>query len=114
VTDTLSTNGVGSRPVIRVEQLRRDYRMGTNVVAALRGLDLEIWPGEMVAIMAPSGSGKSTLLNLLGCLDRPTGGRYWLDGQLVSELSESQLAAVRNRKIGFVFRLSTSCHGRRR
>jgi putative ABC transport system ATP-binding protein len=103
VTDVLSNNGVERWPVIRVEQLRRDYRLGPNVVAALRGLDLEIWPGEMVAIMAPSGAGKSTLLNLLGCLDRPTAGRYWLDGQLVSELSEAQLAAVRNRKIGFVF-----------
>jgi putative ABC transport system ATP-binding protein len=103
VTDLRSRNGTAPGPVIRVEQLQREYRMGSNVVAALRGLDLEIWPGEMVAIMAPSGSGKSTLLNLLGCLDRPTGGRYWLDGQLVSELSESQLAAVRNRKIGFVF-----------
>ncbi len=103
MTDTLSRNGVDPDPVIRVEELRRDYRLGSNVVAALRGLDLEIWPGEMVAIMAPSGAGKSTLLNLLGCLDRPTAGRYWLDGQLVSELSEAQLAAVRNRKIGFVF-----------
>ena len=102
MTDTLSRNGVEPDPVIRVEELRRDYRLGSNVVAALRGLDLEIWPGEMVAIMAPSGAGKSTLLNLLGCLDRPTAGR-WLDGQLVSELSEAQLAAVRNRKIGFVF-----------
>jgi putative ABC transport system ATP-binding protein len=103
VTHTLSKNGTGPAPVIRIEQLRREYRMGSNVVVALRGLDLEIWPGEMVSIMAPSGSGKSTLLNVLGCLDRPTAGRYWLDGQPVSELSESALATVRNRKIGFVF-----------
>jgi putative ABC transport system ATP-binding protein len=92
-------------PVIRTEHLRREYRLAANVpaVVALQGLDLEVEPGEMLAIMGPSGSGKSSLMNLLGCLDRPTSGRYWLDGRLVSQLSSSQLAAVRNRNIGFVF-----------
>jgi putative ABC transport system ATP-binding protein len=90
-------------PVIRVEKLTKDYVTGTNRVHALRGIDLTITRGEMVAIMGPSGSGKSTFLNLLGCLDRPTGGQYWLDGIAVGRLSIGQLAIVRNRKIGFVF-----------
>jgi putative ABC transport system ATP-binding protein len=96
-------DGVPPVPIVRVENLGRDYRLGASDIAALRGLDLEIWPGEMVAIMGASGSGKSTLMNVLGCLDRPTAGRYWLDGQLVSERSGTELAAIRNRKIGFVF-----------
>ena len=91
------------RPVIRVEKLTKDYRMGTTMVHALRGIDLTVRRGEMVAIMGPSGSGKSTFLNLVGCLDRPTAGKYWLDGIAVSRLSTGQLATVRNRKIGFVF-----------
>src|SRR5258708_6968990 len=90
-------------PIVRLEKLRRDYQLSASPIAALRGLDLEIWPGEMVAIMGPSGSGKSTLMNLLGCLDRPTAGSYWLDGQLVSARSATELATIRNRKIGFVF-----------
>ncbi len=101
--NTPSTDRAVPVPIIRVQGLRREYRLGANVVTALRGLDLEIWPGEMVAIMGPSGSGKSSLMNLLGCLDRPTSGQYWLDGQLVSDLSGDRLAAVRNRKLGFVF-----------
>ncbi len=77
--------------------------MGTLEVYALRGIDLEIQPGEIIAIMGPSGSGKSTLMNMIGCLDSPSSGEYYLDGQLVSDLVDDELAAVRNKKIGFVF-----------
>jgi putative ABC transport system ATP-binding protein len=91
------------RPVIRVGKLTKDYVMGTSRVHALRGVDLRVKRGELVAIMGPSGSGKTTFLNVLGCLDRPTAGQYWLDGIEVSRLSAGQLATVRNRKIGFVF-----------
>ncbi len=77
--------------------------MGDHVVHALRGVDCAIGQGEYVAIMGPSGSGKSTLMNILGCLDRPDSGEYWLNGQLVSRLSDRQLARIRNREIGFVF-----------
>ena len=89
--------------LIRVEELTKEYRMGTNVVPALCGVSLEIAAGEFVAVMGPSGSGKSTFMNLLGCLDHPSGGRYWLGGQEVSQLTGDELAALRNRKIGFVF-----------
>jgi putative ABC transport system ATP-binding protein len=89
--------------VIRTEGLVKTYQMGDQQVAALRGVDLEIQPNEYVAIMGPSGSGKTTLMNLIGCLDTPTEGRYWLRGRLVSKLSDEQLAVVRNREIGFVF-----------
>jgi putative ABC transport system ATP-binding protein len=89
--------------VIRTEGLRKDYVLGAEVVRAVRGMDLVIQRGEFVAIMGPSGSGKSTFMNLIGCLDTPTEGKYWLNEQLVSELSEDQLARVRNREIGFVF-----------
>jgi putative ABC transport system ATP-binding protein len=92
-----------SEPVIRIRDLTRDYVMGTETVRALRGVSLDIHPNEYVAIMGPSGSGKSTLMNLIGCLDTPTAGEYWLNGQEVSRLSDNALAAVRNREIGFVF-----------
>jgi putative ABC transport system ATP-binding protein len=89
--------------VIKTEGLVKIYDMGATQVHALRGIDLEIAKGEYVAIMGPSGSGKSTLMNLLGCLDTPTSGRYWLAGRLVSEMSDDELARIRNKEIGFVF-----------
>ena len=92
-----------SDPVIRTVGLTRDYPMGGETVRALRGVDLEIQPNEYVAIMGPSGSGKSTLMNLIGCLDTPTAGQYWLAGTEVSRMTDDELARVRNRQIGFVF-----------
>jgi putative ABC transport system ATP-binding protein len=91
------------RFLIKTEDLVRDYKMGSQAVHALRGVSVEIKHGEFVAVMGPSGSGKSTLLHLLGCLDTPTTGRYFLDGEDVSSLTRDQLAGTRNRKIGFVF-----------
>ncbi len=90
-------------PVIAVRGLTKVYRMGDVEVQALCGVDLSIWPGEMVAIMGPSGSGKSTLMNMIGCLDVPTSGSYYLDNADVSKLNDDQLAAIRCQKIGFVF-----------
>ncbi len=89
--------------VIVTRGLGRDYDMGGETVHALRGVDLIIRRNEYVAIMGPSGSGKSTLMNLIGCLDSPTGGEYWLNGHRVSELDDDALARIRNREIGFVF-----------
>ena len=89
--------------VIVARQLKREYDMGGEIVRALRGVDLAIGRNEYVAIMGPSGSGKSTLMNLIGCLDSPDGGEYWLNGQLVSAMSDDALARVRNKEIGFVF-----------
>ena len=89
--------------IIRTEGLSRHYAMGEATIHALRGVDLAVHRGEYVAIMGPSGCGKSTLMNLLGCLDTPDAGRYWLGGRLVSSLSDLELSRVRNREIGFVF-----------
>jgi putative ABC transport system ATP-binding protein len=89
--------------VIVTRNLHRDYDIGGEVVHALRGVDLTIRQNEFVAIMGPSGSGKSTLMNLIGCLDSPTAGEYWLNGHRVSELNDDALARIRNREIGFVF-----------
>ena len=89
--------------VIVTRNLQRDYDMGGEVVHALRGVDLTIRKNEYVAIMGPSGSGKSTLMNMIGCLDSPTAGEYWLNGHRVSELSDDELARIRNKEIGFVF-----------
>lgn len=89
--------------VIYTNEITKIYQMGEVEVRALNGVSITIDRGEMVAIMGPSGSGKSTLMNILGCLDRPTGGDYFLDGERVSELSDDQLADIRNRKVGFIF-----------
>jgi putative ABC transport system ATP-binding protein len=89
--------------IIRTEGSSKDYVLGAETVRAVRGVDIEITRGEFVAIMGPSGSGKSTFMNLIGCLDTPTEGEYWLNGISVKELSDDELARVRNREIGFVF-----------
>src|SRR5689334_1866888 len=98
--DALPADGI----VIKAEGLWKTYDMGAAIaVHALSGVSFEIERGEYVAIMGPSGSGKSTLMNLIGCLDTPSQGRYWLNQQLVSELSDDDLARIRNKEIGFVF-----------
>jgi len=104
-TPTTTGTGQGSAApdVIRIEAIRKTYVTGKTEVHALRGVDVIIEPGEMVAIMGASGSGKSTLMNILGCLDQPTSGSYWLDGVRVDGMSKNQLADIRNAKIGFVF-----------
>ncbi|MCU0540019.1 MAG: ABC transporter ATP-binding protein [Desulfobacterales bacterium] len=90
-------------PLLRTEDLAKHYRLGGEVVHALRGVSVAIPSGDFVAVMGPSGSGKSTFMNILGCLDTPTSGRYLLEGKDVSHLESDELAAVRNRKLGFVF-----------
>jgi len=89
--------------LIKLEDIRRYYTVGTEVVHALNGVSFEVTKGEWVAIIGQSGSGKSTLMNVLGCLDTPTAGRYWLNGKDVSHMSDNELADIRNREIGFVF-----------
>ena len=92
-----------SQPTIRTLNLQRRYSMGGEIIHALRGVDVTIDRGEYVAIMGPSGSGKSTLMNMIGCLDTPDDGEYWLNGKLVSEMNDRELAKVRNKEVGFVF-----------
>ncbi|MCE9559236.1 MAG: ABC transporter ATP-binding protein [Armatimonadetes bacterium] len=92
-----------SKSVIEVKNLTKEYVMGDNIVRALRGVDLQIGEGEFVAIMGPSGSGKSTFMNMIGCLDRPTSGEYFVNGEPVAAMGDNQLADIRNKYIGFVF-----------
>ncbi|CAH8246594.1 ABC transporter ATP-binding protein [Paenibacillus melissococcoides] len=89
--------------MIHIENMSKAYRMGGEEMLSLNEVNLTVYAGEMLAIIGPSGSGKSTLMNMMGCLDTPTSGAYWLDGQEVSKLSGNQLAEIRNRKIGFIF-----------
>ena len=96
-------NSPSSERVIDVKAIHKNYRMGSETIRALNGVDCAIDANEYVAIMGPSGSGKSTLMNIIGCLDRPSSGEYWLSGENVSRLNDKALAHVRNRKIGFVF-----------
>ena len=93
----------GTDIVIRTDELWKTYVMGAEKVHALQGVSFEVERGEYLAIMGPSGSGKSTLMNLIGCLDTPTSGQYWLNGKLVSEMDDDELAYIRNKEIGFVF-----------
>jgi putative ABC transport system ATP-binding protein len=102
-TETYRQDLLDKGLAIKTENLWKTYQMGAEQGHALRGVDIEIRRGEYVAIMGPSGSGKSTLMNLIGCLDTPSSGKYWLAGRLVSELDDDELAYIRNKEIGFVF-----------
>src|SRR5438445_11780636 len=102
-TSPAVTAAPGAPPVARIVNLTKDYVLETVIVRALRGVTLSVAEGEFVALMGPSGSGKSTLLNLLGCLDRPTGGHYYLGGDDVSVMDDDQLSEVRSKYIGFIF-----------
>ena len=93
----------GNDSIIRTDDLWKTYQMGAEEVHALRGVSFDVQRGEYLAIMGPSGSGKSTLMNLIGCLDTPTSGQYWLNSKLVSEMDDDELAYIRNKEIGFVF-----------
>jgi len=104
-TATFARRSPSADGLIRMENVWRTYKMGQEEVHALRGINLVIHPNEYVAIIGPSGSGKSTLMNIIGCLDTPTAGRYWLNNRLVSEMDDDELAYIRNREIGFVFQL---------
>src|SRR5213592_4001896 len=99
----MGIGGNGNEVLIRTENLWKTYRMGAEEIHALRGVSFEILRGEYVAIMGPSGSGKSTMMNLIGCLDTPSRGTYKLNGRLVSEMNDDELARIRNKEIGFVF-----------
>jgi putative ABC transport system ATP-binding protein len=94
---------IDNRPVIELRNVKKMYRMGTQEVHALAGVSLSIYKNEYIAIMGPSGSGKSTMMNIIGCLDTPTSGEYYLKGQNVSDMSDDELARIRNKEIGFVF-----------
>ena len=100
---TTTANGPNPGDIIVTDNLWKTYEMGDQQVHALRGVNLRIRHNEYVAIMGPSGSGKSTLMNLIGCLDSPSQGKYWLNGHDVSELNDDELARIRNKEIGFVF-----------
>ena len=89
--------------LISLESIKKNYVLGEQIVDALRGVDLKISKGEYIALMGPSGSGKSTLMNIIGCLDTPSSGNYWLNGKEVSQMSDAHLSEVRNTEIGFVF-----------
>src|SRR6266496_1919569 len=99
----MGISGNGNEVLIRTENLWKTYRMGAEEIHALQGVSFEILRGEYVAIMGPSGSGKSTMMNLIGCLDTPTDGKYYLNKRLVSEMNDDELARIRNKEIGFVF-----------